>query len=53
MIMKRLALIATTGLLALVLTACGEHGNKQPKASDNTQQQGAAPAPQHQPSQEH
>ncbi|MFJ1267273.1 hypothetical protein ACD661_01740 [Legionella lytica] len=49
--MNRLALIAATGFLALALTACGEHGNKQPPvATDNAQQQqGAAPAPQQQP----
>ncbi len=46
--MNRLALIATTGFLALALTACGQSGNNnQPTATDNTtQQQGAAPAPQ-------
>jgi hypothetical protein len=53
--MKRLALIATTGLLALALTACGEHGNSKPAANGNiTQQQGAAPQPQQStPNQEH
>lgn len=45
MIMNRLALIAATGFFALALTACGEHGNSKPTASDTTtvQQQGAAP----------
>lgn len=52
MIMNRLALIAVTGVLALALTACGEHGNsKQPEAGNNSQQQGAAPAQQQQPAQ--
>ncbi|MGL5742904.1 MAG: hypothetical protein ACRCXC_10390 [Legionella sp.] len=32
--MNRLALIAATGFLALALTACGEHGNKQPAAGN-------------------
>ncbi|USQ15003.1 hypothetical protein J2N86_06830 [Legionella lytica] len=48
--MNRLALIAATGFLALALTACGEHGNKQPPvATDNAPQQQGAPAPQQQP----
>lgn len=46
--MNRLALIAATGFLAVALTACGEHGNKQPTATETTQQQGTAPAPQQQ-----
>lgn len=47
--MNRLLLIAATGLLALTLTACGEHGNsKQPTTGDNVNQQGAVPAPQQQ-----
>lgn len=33
--MKRLALIAATGCLAFVLTACGEQGNKQPTPAPN------------------
>ncbi|WP_415074807.1 hypothetical protein [Legionella sp.] len=37
--MKRIALIATTGLLALMLTACGGQGTPKPTANENTMQQ--------------
>lgn len=33
--MNRFALIAATGFLALALTACGGHDNKQPTAGAN------------------
>ena len=44
--MKRLALIAATGFLALTLTGCGEHGNNKPATStENTAAQPAVHAP--------
>ncbi|KTD73624.1 hypothetical protein [Legionella tucsonensis] len=45
--MNRFALVATTGLLALALTACGEQSNKQPTAgtTDTTTTQPAPAQP--------
>ena len=34
--MKRFALIAASGFLALALTACGEQSNKQPASTTDT-----------------
>jgi hypothetical protein len=46
--MNRLALIAATGVLALVLTACNDNSTtpKQPTANNPQQQGGPAPAQQ-------
>jgi len=46
--MKRIAIIAVTGLLALVLTACGQNGSNKPTAGTTNNpapQQGQNPAP--------
>ncbi|WP_454783146.1 hypothetical protein [Legionella sp. WA2022007384] len=48
--MKRFALVAATGFLALALTACGESSNKQPTATTTTETTTTQqPAPAQQP----
>ncbi|KTC83017.1 hypothetical protein [Legionella cincinnatiensis] len=47
--MNRLALIAATGFLALALTACGGHDNKQPTAGENNATTTTPPPAQNQP----
>ncbi|KTC89960.1 hypothetical protein OQJ18_06240 [Fluoribacter dumoffii] len=43
--MKRIAIIAATGFLALALTACGQENNKQPTAGTTDTTTTTQPAP--------
>ncbi|HHT0592338.1 TPA: hypothetical protein ACTXXA_000866 [Legionella anisa] len=47
--MKRFALVAATGLLALTLAACGEESNKQPTTGTTDTTTTPQPAPAQQP----